>query len=401
MNSGSTLGTIADPSPERQLLLAAVKLSPNDAQQEQLRRLAAERLSWSYVSALADRNGVAPLAYHVLTTFGAIAPGDERIAPLKARYFANAANGLVLARELVDLLALFKSAGVAGIPYKGPTLAVSLYGSLVLREFSDLDVIVAPREVPAARDALLEHGYQPAVAMTARQEHELVVSRAGYFMSFNRHTPAGRIVVELHWRIPASFPIEGFENRLSTISLLGRDVPDVCDEDLLLLLSAHGVKHAWNQLKWICDVAQLIERRPAFDWEHALQRATRLGGRRVVLLACAMAAVTLQTRLPSLLASAVASDPIVPDFVIQLGGRLLDRPLGRFGVLNNIRIRERTIDKVRYGAALVGELTTATVIERAAWPAWPGARLVYALLLPFRRIIRVINKQRRWNRPGA
>ena len=399
MSAGPALA-IADRTPEQQLLLAAVQLTPSQTQQDQLRRLAADRLDWSHVSALAGRNGVAPLAFHVLTTFGGIAPGDERIAPLKARYFANSGNGVVLARELVDLLALFKSAGVAAIPYKGPTLAVALYGNLALREFSDLDVIVAPGDVPNARDVLLKHGYEQPLTLTAGEQQALVASRAGYYMRFDRHTPAGRIVVELHWRIPSPFPIEGFENCLTTVPVLGRDLPHVCDEDLLLLLSAHGVKHSWNQLKWICDIAQLIERRPALDWERALQRATRLGGRRVVLLACAMATVTLQTHLPSPVTSAIASDPIVPSLATGLGRRLLDRPPVRFGVLNNLRIRERTRDKVSYGAGLVDNLTTATVVERAAWPAWPGAGVVYALTQPFRRIIRVINKQRRWNRPG-
>ena len=400
MSAGFSSGAVGDQSPERQLLLAAVQLSPSETQQDRLRRLASDRIDWSQVSAVAAGHGVAPLAFHVLTTFGAIAPDDGRIAPLKARFFANAGNALVLARELVDLLALFKNVGVAAIPYKGPALAAALYGNLVLREFSDLDIIVAPKEVPAARAALLGRGYVPAITLTAHQEQALVASRGGYFMRFDRPTPAGRIVLELHWRIPSPFPIDGLENRLTTASVLDHDVPHVCDEDLLLLLSAHGIKHAWNQMKWICDLAQLIERRPMLDWERALERATRLGGRRVVLLGCAMAAEALQTRLPSPLSTAIARDPIVPGLASRLGRRLLDRPLARIGVINNIRIRERTLDKVRYASGLISHLTTATVVERMAWPAWPGAQVAYSLWQPFRLIGRVVRKERLWNRPG-
>ena len=399
MSTASAADPIGDQTLEQQLLLAAVRLSPSTTEQVHLRRLASERLDWDQVSALAVRNGVAPLAFHVLTTSGAITPGDERIAPLEARFFANAGNGLVLARELVDVLALLKRVGVTAVPYKGPALAAALYCNLALREFSDLDIIVAPHDVAAARAALVGRGYTATTGLTDHQEQQLVASTAGYYLTFNRDTAAGRIVLELHWRIPSPFPIEGFADRLTTVPLLDRDVPHVCDEDLLLMLCAHGIKHAWNQLKWICDVALLIERRPTLDWTRALERATRLGGRRVVLLGCATAAVTLQARLPSPLSTAIARDPVVPGLAAELGRRLLDRPLMRIGALNNIRIRERAIDKIGYCVGLVGHLTTATVVERLAWPSWPGARVVYAFWQPFRVIARVMNKHRQWNRP--
>jgi hypothetical protein len=393
-------GAAVDSGREHELVFAAAHVFVDFAAGDRLRRLASADLDWTLVWRLARRNGVAPLVFHTLIAAGAVDAADDKIARLRARFFANAANSMVLARELTDLVAALANAGVAVIPYKGPALAAWLYGNIALREFSDLDVIVAPRDVPAARAALFRHGYEPAIMLTPDRERALVASRTGYFMRFDRPTHAERIALELHWRIPSTFPLEGFEHRLTTVSLLGRPVPHVAPEDLLLLLCAHGVKHAWNQLKWICDVSELIERRPSLDWDSTLEQARRLGGLRVVLLGCAMASRTLQTHLPSSVATCIDRDPVVPGLADWLRRRLVDRPTPRIGVINNVRIRERTADKIRYCAGLVAHLTLPTVSERASWPEWPGAQLVYTLLQPFRVAVRVARKHRRWNRAG-
>ena len=66
-------------------------------------------------------------------------------------------------------------------------------------------------------------------------------------------------------------------------------VMGLCPEDLLILLCVHGSKHAWEQLKWTCDVAELVRRRPTLDWSRILFQADEWGCRRIVLLGLGMA----------------------------------------------------------------------------------------------------------------
>jgi hypothetical protein len=366
--------------------------------QERLRHLVKQPLDWDVVWRLARRHGVAPLVFHTLTTTGAIEPCDDRLARFRAHFLSNAANSRVLTQELLDVLERFDRSGVTATAYKGAALAALLYGNIALREFSDLDVIVRPHDVPAARKALLAYGYEPAMPLTSMQEKRLVESGEGYYLRFDRHNATGRIALELHWRIPSTFRLDvPFGQRCTSVSILGRDVAHVEPEDLLLLLCVHGFKHAWNQLKWICDVAELIERRPMLDWNRALEHARRAGGLRVVLLGCAMAHITLEPELPPAVSDRIVRDSIVSTLVARLRQRLFDRPLPRPGVINNIRIRERIPDKIRYAVTVAGQLSTPTLSERLTWPSWPGAHAVYRLCHPFRLVGRVARKHRRWN----
>ena len=51
---------------------------------------------------------------------------------LRDAFYANAAHNTLLARELLKLLRLLETHGIPALPFKGPVLAVSVYGSLAL-----------------------------------------------------------------------------------------------------------------------------------------------------------------------------------------------------------------------------------------------------------------------------
>ena len=69
------------------------------------------------------------------------------------------------------------------------------------------------------------------------------------------------------------------------MSLTGAEVASLAPEDLLLILCVHGTKHYWEQLKWTCDITELINAyRQKLDWNRILDRARRLGGERMLLL---------------------------------------------------------------------------------------------------------------------
>jgi Uncharacterised nucleotidyltransferase len=75
-----------------------------------------------------------------------------------------------------------------------------------------------------------------------------------------------------------SFPIdlEGPWRRLDRISIGGRDVCTLSPEDLLLILCVQGYKDAWERLKHICDVAEVILVHQDMDWGRVIGRTTIL-----------------------------------------------------------------------------------------------------------------------------
>src|SRR5438046_1996796 len=80
----------------------------------------------------------------------------------------NAARSVLLTWELVDILDLFATEGIEAMPYKGPAIAISIYGRLALRQFSDLDILVRKRDVWRCQQLLISRGYQPHFDITER-----------------------------------------------------------------------------------------------------------------------------------------------------------------------------------------------------------------------------------------
>lgn len=375
----------ADRRPEHELLLLSARVQLDADGRARLRDLVATDLDWPLVTDTARRHGVAPLVYHVLVDTKTVRPDDERLRALRQRYFLNSGNSVMLTRELTGILLLLKNAGITAIPYKGPALAALLYGNLAVREFTDLDVLVRPKDALAAKDLLIGRGYQLEMPLTPAQARALVRAKAEYFLRLDREIRSGRVALELHWRIPATCPLDhdALWRRLQPVRILDQAWPHFAPEDLLLILCTHGFKHAWNTLKWIADVSQLITGTP-LDWDDAIERARRQGGVRTILLGCAMAHAVLGTPLPPQVIERIERDRFVTSMTSHLTNHLFGRPLLRTGAINNFAIRERARDRVRYGLSLLAHLTVPTTAERATWAVPRGAGFVHYLAHPVR-----------------
>src|SRR5690606_33413903 len=83
-----------------------------------------------------------------------------------------AERNLRLSRALLDVLDLLTSAGIDALPLKGPVLAQQVYGSVAMRVFGDLDVLVAEARIDEALGVLLEAGYVRRLSGASEQESE-------------------------------------------------------------------------------------------------------------------------------------------------------------------------------------------------------------------------------------
>ena len=248
--------------PEAALLLACAHPGRDTTHPEELGTWGRDALDWPLLLQTALQHGVMPLLHRsLLSTSPEAVPIDIR-QQLQEAFYVNAGRNLFLSRELLTLLRLLEAQGIAAIPYKGPVLATTAYGSLALRQFSDLDVLVRPQDARRARDVLLAHGYQ-------RLDHRSTARTEPWYRLrkvYELVRADGQILVELHWAITSwtfFFPLHAARlwERLETASLLETPVRSLAREDLLLLLCVHGAKHHWSRLGWICDVAALLQAR--------------------------------------------------------------------------------------------------------------------------------------------
>jgi hypothetical protein len=379
-------------SAEYELLLTAARGRVDEITRVEIQRRVAAGVDWPSLTRTAQAHGVASLVFHGLVGTNALSRGDVRLEGLCRTALANAANSVVLSGELRDVLQQFERAGIPAIPYKGPVLSQVLYGDATRREFSDLDVIVKPVDVGRAIEVLRQIGYTPEFPASATEQQALVGSTTEYFRRFDRAHRAGQLVLELHWRIPATFPIgDDFWSRAIPVRFQGVDTRHFAPEDLLLVLCVHGFKHGWSQLKWICDVGELLESDRGVDWKAALERAAELGGLRVVLVGCGVVRDLLRGTLSPELSEAIERDRVSGAAIERFRTRCVRRD-SRVGVWDNLRIRERGADRVRYGTHLLRQVLRPSGAERASWPQWPGASLAYAVSHPMRQLVRKLSR---------
>ena len=232
-----------------------------------------------------------PLLYRTLNSTCSDAVPKPTLEELREHFYANAGRNLFLAKELIKLLHLFDAQEISAIPYKGPALAVSIYGNLAFREFGDLDILVRERDYQTAQHLLSAQGYR---LMKEFDWESTFVHDSGTF------------AVDLHKGMTAqdfSSPLdfEYLSGRLQRITVAGTEVPTLSPGDTLLMLAIQITKDSGSryfQLAKICDMAELLRAYPHLDFSQVLRQAKRLGGERMLLYSLRLANNLLGAVLP-------------------------------------------------------------------------------------------------------
>lgn len=339
--------------PEVDLLLLCARAHLDEQQRQRIRDLVPQNLDWNYLLQLADRHGLQPLLHWHLTTVCPNTVPKEPQQSLRVAFQRVSALNILLTHELQKLIALFAENNVTAVPYKGPALALQLFGNVALRQFSDLDLLVHPRDVLRARDLLLRDGYEPLPPLTEGQQALLLRTQCN--LPFSREQK--RMIVELHWKVSAPsfarpFETEDFWSRLVDGKLETTNIKLPAAEDLLLALCIHGSKHLWERVAWIADVAGLISSKEELNWEELISRARSTGSERMLLLGLQLAERLLEVSLPAEVKSALKADAKVGLLADDVVRDLFTPGLTPSGIsgyfLFQIKARRRLRDKINY-----------------------------------------------------
>jgi len=338
-------------------------------------------MDWHRVINTADRHGVLPLLYRSLSRSSPDAVPKAILDELRESFQSNVQHSLLLTAELLKLLDLFAVHGINAIPFKGPVLAASVYRDLSLRPFSDLDLLVNRDDLLKAGGLLASLGYsQPTadngVALEQDPDPEDVAYLGPKFYIFVHQDHGTR--VDLQWRVTQryfSFSLE--ENhgrgRLVPVMVAGRSVLTFAPMDLLLILCAHGAKHQWQEIKWICDVAELLRtQKEKIDWGKLQQEASRQGVRRMLNLGLFLAHDLLGAELPVEVSKTVERDFGGGSVVSRIVSKLFTESIEPFGdfeqVIFYLRTMDRWQDRVRFCSSYLSQclrhVATPTSKER-------------------------------------
>ncbi|MCM3901976.1 MAG: nucleotidyltransferase family protein [Pyrinomonadaceae bacterium] len=339
--------------PEHELVVCCSRTQAGEQTSARIKTLLEQRIDWDYLYRFARRHSVLSLLYLQLNTVAPASVPSEELSRLRDYYQKNAGRNLFLTNELGRIIKDFESAGIEAIPYKGPALAVSAYGNLDLRRFVDLDIMVRKADVLRAKELLIAQGYRCGTAWTSAQQSLLL--RSQHNLTLSREL--GRMIVELHWEVApdlfaSSFQAEQLWDRLERIQLNNLAVRSLSAEDLLLSLCVHGSKHLWTRLAWICDVAEILNRRD-LDWAALCAQARVTGTERLMFLGLCLANCLFDAPLPDELKSRVLSDKTTYLLAQQVAVALFDGTEPVLPTLSqsfrfNLRLRESWRLRMRY-----------------------------------------------------
>lgn len=298
-------------SPELALLLAIARVDLDPTRKAALPELLAPPLDWNHLLRMAAHHGLEPLLFHHLHAhFWKVVP--ERAAEaLRESCKLITGRNLLLAARLRDISSHLRARQIAHIAYRGPLLAEGYYGNLALRVYRDLDILVQPAAVKAARDALAEIGFKDKVGLSAAQQ--AASFRFGFEHPF---TAQGAVDLDLHWRLIQKFKarrldMEGIWKRVTMAAFWGGEVPTLCAEDLAVSLCLHAGHHGWQQLSQMCDLAQLFRVHPQLDWEIVRSHLGDSNTRRIVYVSLRLLKEHWEAEVPEDLMQMISADPHV------------------------------------------------------------------------------------------
>lgn len=373
---------------EVKLLLACARTRLDTRTANEISRLAAGEIHWRRVVNLARRHALLPLLHRNLNKTCAERVPADILRELDAHFRRNTLHNLYLAGELGKLLNLFARHGIEAVPFKGPVLTISAYGDLTLRQFGDLDVLVRQGDVLHSKNLLIAEGFQPEKGLTGEQEKLFLASE--YVWTFVRENDD--CAVELHWRLSPRYFAFALEDeplweRIGKVHLPGGEVNNLAPEDNLLMLCAHGTKHTWERIAWVCDIAELIRAEPGINWRRVHEQARRIGGERILLLGLALAHELLDAEIPIELQQRIEGTPTIRELVkiacFSMFNVDQSRSEGTQLFTFHLKAKDNYRDCLRYC------LRAATIPSIADWQMLrlpPNLSFLYRLLRPLRLV---------------
>ena len=377
--------------PEMELLIQCARLRLDPQREARVRALIADGLDVEKLAALANFHKLLPLLYLHMQR-DSIARDDpslrDALGPLNMN---NAQRSIRHIGELLEVIWMLEKDGIVSLPYKGPALAAQLYGNAILRQSSDLDLLVRRADVRRARALLIERGYRPKHPLSDAGEAFMIANR------YHETLVGASTVVELHWAFTnrdVAFPLDldALAPRLTRLALGGHEVNAFSPHDLLLVLCVHGAKHRWDRLEWCTGVAELV-RSGTVSCEDAIETSARLGVRRMGLLGLGLAHDMLDAPLEPHIVAAIRADAAVQQLSTEVSRALsageprrVDEPgdADRF----RLRLREGWGERLRF---LLDRITTPSSPTR-----WAAVRIggynfpAHALLRPLQLVGKVL-----------
>ncbi len=274
-----------------------------------IHRLAAS-VQWDQFVRVSRRHRIEGLVWHCLRSHTIdLPPTIERALATDAE--AVAQHNLRAAWQSALILETFRKAGIPLIFIKGLSLGKLAYGDPFLKTGWDIDILVAGEQVLAAAAELERLGNRqmipgPGGGVRALQQWHRDRKESVW------HSERENMTVELHSRLadnPDLIPVIGMRSPTQLVEIApGILLPTLSTDDLFAYLCVHGASSAWFRLKWLADLAALLNGCASDQITRLYQRSQELGAGRAAALALLLVQGMFETQLEPTLSHELESD---------------------------------------------------------------------------------------------
>lgn len=257
---------------ETHLVILAARAFISGGNDECFQAALAQPVDWTAVEDKSNCHSITPVVALALKRYGGSLVPSESSQRFQQRFLQNARSNLVRLQEWIRIIRALEAAGIRAISLKGPALALLAYGDVALREFADLDLLIQPKDVLSTRDFLVREDYGLLSSLRGDSDAALCQSsnRQLDFVHNGQGTLQGTLI-DLHWgALHEMFSFQLPSEQLFASAQLknheGISFLTLSPEYMLLYLCAHGTKHSWLKLRWLCDVACHVHKAQGLDW---------------------------------------------------------------------------------------------------------------------------------------
>jgi sarcosine oxidase gamma subunit len=205
--------------------------------------------------------------------------GQAAAAPLDALHdfaarFAAPSGGLTGTLDAVaaEVLAAFRQVGVEALLLKGRALAILLYRAGEQRDYSDVDLLVAPHDLDAAEATLRGLGYENSSSVKGIDDIGGVVHADTWIPA----TPGShdQAMIDVHRWLPGARATPGkawgaLAARRTWIEIEGRQAAVLDRAGQAMHLATHAAQHGPAFPQHVDELALALERWPADVWDSA------------------------------------------------------------------------------------------------------------------------------------
>ena len=336
-------------SPSLELLILSSQKEVNiDAIQSSVSNFTQE--DFKQLHTLSHQHGLYPLLYAGLKVANALPVSEELLNNFKKSSLRITQQNMLMSAELLNIMKLFQQSSVDAMAFKGPVLGQFAYESVTMRQYGDLDILIKKSDIQKSVALLVDQGYQPEIEL-----NESTIDT--FYTCVNViGLQKGSIRVEIHWELlSTNYAIDWDEHTLwsqsENITINRQSIKALSFENHILYLCAHGSKHLFERLEWICDIDRAIRSQERVDWQHLLVEAQKLGVERMLFLGLALAKLFFDLPLPQEIIEKSEADPQIKPLVqkvlsIHYSKQKQSKSYSTFWLL--WQMREKFTDRLRF-----------------------------------------------------